>query len=370
MLITIVGAGPVGCYLGQLLTRAGLTVTLLEEHPEIGLPQHCAGLVGQSFFKHSRIPLPQTLIRKRLNGAIVEHKQHRFALKRRAAAYVVDRVALDQKLAEGLTIHKPVRCIGLKKSGKDWSILTSEGVFHSRVIIGADGATSTIRQLANFKLNPSYYRGLQLRIRKKMDNSDQVRVWFNKPFLDFCWAFSESDSVVRVGSISRGNPRGQLLQFLQDTALTGPVIEQMAGTIPFGYGQTRKGNLALVGDAACQLKPLSGGGLYYGMRCAEVLADCLAHDNLAHYEQAWKRSIGREIRHGLRIRRYLERRDNAFLEKLFLLAQKHKDIIEQSALFEEHSVSFFRVARQLALSLPGLYIEASMKSILENRHRG
>ena len=43
--VVIVGAGPVGGYLGNKLSRAGLSVLMLEEHLEIGRPFQCAGLV-------------------------------------------------------------------------------------------------------------------------------------------------------------------------------------------------------------------------------------------------------------------------------------------------------------------------------------
>ena len=369
MQIIIVGAGPIGCYLGQLLTQAGFSITLLEEHSQIGFPQHCAGLVGASFFEDSRVPLPQTIVHKQLNSAAIEYGQHRFTLNRYAAAYLIDRVALEQKLAQGLSIQKSTQVTGLKRSGSDWSLLTSRGEFKSRIVIGADGASSTIRRLAQFKLQPFYYHGVQFRIKKEIANTNRVRVRFTKPFLDFCWAFSENGEVLRVGSISTQDARGKLLQFLQDTALTGPIIEQISGIIPVGYGQTSMDGIALVGDAACQVKPLSGGGLYYGMRCAEILADCLRTDNLSQYENRWKKKIGREIKQSLRIRNYLNKRTPAFLERLFMLAEKHKDMIEQSALFEEHSVSFFQIARRVSISLPGLYMGNSIRRIARNKRR-
>jgi len=67
-----------------------------------------------------------------------------------------------------------------------------------------------------------------------------------------------------------------------------------------------------VGDAAGQVKPISGGGIYTGLRCALMAAQTaaralddgdLSRRALASYEKAWKKEIGGELGIGRRIRR-------------------------------------------------------------------
>ena len=53
--IIIIGAGPVGCKVGELTAKSGLKVLILEEHPEIGEPVQCAGLVSHRIFKLSKV---------------------------------------------------------------------------------------------------------------------------------------------------------------------------------------------------------------------------------------------------------------------------------------------------------------------------
>src|SRR4030042_2677739 len=70
-----------------------------------------------------------------------------------------------------------------------------------------------------------------------------------------------------------------------------------------------------VGDAAGQVKPTSGGGIYYGLLCAEIAAEtlhrALAEDDLsakrlARYERAWRKKLGGELRTGYWARTLLE----------------------------------------------------------------
>ena len=69
--VVIIGAGPVGCYLAQLLRKRGLSPLLIEEHKEIGRPIHCAGLVGKRVFDEARIFISASCVLNVINGAVV-----------------------------------------------------------------------------------------------------------------------------------------------------------------------------------------------------------------------------------------------------------------------------------------------------------
>jgi len=134
------------------------------------------------------------------------------------------------------------------------------------------------------------------------------------------------------------------------------------GTIPLDFApRSYAGNVLLVGDAAGQVKPFSGGGIYTGLVAARHASaavlqafekdDCTAA-GLAPYERAWKREIGRELLRSLRIRHFglalsdseVERVVRALRsEGLQQLASRHGDIDYPS-----------RVLLRLARSLPAL----------------
>ena len=74
--------------------------------------------------------------------------------------------------------------------------------------------------------------------------------------------------------------------------------------------------ILVVGDAAGQVKPTSGGGIYYGMLCADIAAntlntalhrDDLSVKNLSRYDREWRRKLGREIMIGYWARKLFER---------------------------------------------------------------
>lgn len=348
MQIAIVGAGPVGCYLANLLEKRGIRPLVLEEHSRIGVPQHCAGLVGRDFFENLSLPLPShQLIKNRINGAIVSYKEHSFVVEKKGIALVIDRKMLDEKLAEGLCVKRKIKLLGIEKKKGKYLLRTTGGIFPCQVLIGADGATSTVRKLTGINLNPSYYRGVQFIVRQKNFPSDMLQIHFVRPFLNFCWIIPEREDIIRVGALSPRKPFFLLKEFIRERKIKGEILEKMAGIISIGYGETQKDNMALVGGAACQVKPLSGGGLSYGIRCAEILSECVAEGRLSAYPGRWEREIGREIKLSFQIRKFLEKRSNRFLEKMFYITKKNSSLIEKFFNFERHSVGVLSVAKEI-----------------------
>jgi flavin-dependent dehydrogenase len=86
------------------------------------------------------------------------------------------------------------------------------------------------------------------------------------------------------------------------------------GTIPLEFAPRTYGDhVLLAGDAAGQVKPFSGGGIYTGLvgarhaSAAALLAferDDFSAGSLSVYERSWKREIGRELSKSLRLRNF------------------------------------------------------------------
>ena len=57
---------------------------------------------------------------------------------------------------------------------------------------------------------------------------------------------------------------------------------------------------ALLGDAAGFADPVTGEGIYYALRSAELFAEAYAANDLASYEKRWRADFGRELRRDAR----------------------------------------------------------------------
>ena len=77
-MITIVGAGPAGSYLGYLLAKQGKKVQILEDHNTVGSPVQCTGIVTHSIEKFFK--LKKEVIAKKLNKVVVVSKNNKISV--------------------------------------------------------------------------------------------------------------------------------------------------------------------------------------------------------------------------------------------------------------------------------------------------
>ena len=100
--VAIAGGGPAGTSLAFQLASRGLDVHLLEEHPSLGSPSHCAGLIGPGM---GDIPVIGKIVRdctiNKLRGAVfVSPGGAHFEVQGdRGSALVIDRKVFDRRIA-------------------------------------------------------------------------------------------------------------------------------------------------------------------------------------------------------------------------------------------------------------------------------
>ena len=111
-----------------------------------------------------------------------------------------------------------------------------------------------------------------------MDRQDMFRMHLGSEFAPgfFAWEIPCGD-FTRVGlctSWSAGPPAPYLKHLLSRLGYSDKVIGMSCGRIPVGRRRTMSSDrIMLVGDAASQIKPISGGGIYPSMMAAPLLAE-------------------------------------------------------------------------------------------------
>jgi geranylgeranyl reductase family protein len=362
--IVIIGAGPVGCYTAQLLKCYGFNPIIIEEHSQVGRPIHCTGLIGNRLFKEIKsLPVSKSVVINDIDGATIHYNNQSFTLKREAVAYVVDRERFDQELSRGLDIYLEHRFMGLEKDNRGYVVETNRGEFYADIVIGSDGANSAVRKLMNQDNGVRYCKGLQLRMRTKPRNRNFVEVFLKKA--SFFWVVPEGEGIVRVGTISN-NPYKDIQEFLKTADIKGEVVNQFGGLVSVGIcAKTVQDNVALVGGAACQLKPLTYGGVYFGLKAAAILANCIKDDCISQYDLRWKKEFISEIKIGLKASDMYSHLDNKEIGLIFNLLKKQKYFIEKAGDFERHGNLLLQIIKNPAFypQLGGLF-KIFLKSLL------
>lgn len=321
-MITIIGAGPVGCHAAFLLAKAGEKVRIFEEHSEIGKPIQCTGIVTKEIEKI--IDLKKDFVLNELKGVKVFSKNSFVEVK--LNEIVLDREKFDKYLAKkaaeaGVKIFLEHKFIDFDLNNNLISVkdLKNNKIkkINTNILIGADGPMSAVAQSAGLLGKREFYFGMQARVKVRKDNFYEV--YFGKVCPGFfAWIIPESREVARVGLASKKDAKIYFNQFIKKLN-NNKIIDRQFGLIPiFNPNQKIKyKNIYLVGDAALQVKATTGGGIVPGLISARILADCIVKNK--SYEKEFKKTIGKELNLNLKLRRILNKfndKDYNYLVKL------------------------------------------------------
>ncbi len=322
--MVVIGGGPAGSTVAS--HASGLDTIIVEEHRSIGSPVQCTGLV------HPRVvemASAQETVVNTITGLKMFFPGGRMleVPSDEAKARVIDRRRFDELLSDravgaGARMLTGHRFEGMARieGGLKVRLRGPEGerFLTTPLLIGADGYRSGVAREAGLDPCREVVRGIQAELDVRLEDQEKVEVYLGKNVAPgfFAWVLPCGDRT-RVGlgvSDGNGTPSGYLKALLRRRGLDGaPRISLNAGAIPIGPPKrTCADNVMAVGDAAAQVKPLSGGGLIIGMSAARIAARTaveattagdLSERSLSSYEDAWRADIGREVERGMLIRK-------------------------------------------------------------------
>lgn len=371
--VAIVGAGPAGCFTGKLLAERGFDVAIIEEHAEIGHPVCCAGIVGTGGLGELGIKQGEW-VSGELEGAIFYPPSgDAVPLSRgKVEALVVDRASFDRELAvgavkAGANLLMKTRCLDISRGREVILKVKRTGgrdEVRARLVVGADGPASLIARKTGLLKFPRYISCAQVEAIADVEAST-VELYFGRAFAPgfFAWIVPAGD-VCRVGlGTSEGSPLRKLTDFMKKHPVASEKIDAdkvlhfTAGLIP--QPLTRKiyaDGVMLVGDAAGQVKPLTGGGIYIGLSCAKLAADVASEalegeataKALRGYEQAVVKRFGAEFKLGLYAREVLQKMSDEDLNSAFELLGRPdvRALVLEHGDFDQHGELIKTLARK------------------------
>jgi len=325
--VVVVGAGPAGAIASKYAARNGANTLLIEEHPSIGSPVQCAGLISNAALKECEIGEGNFVLAK-MKGAFVyaPNKEELMVRGKDVKAYVIDRKIFDRSLVEhsvdeGVDFLLKTRFIGVER---DKISVISNGEhkqIYADVIIGADGIQSSVGRAVGIAGCKEFITGLQFEAPYVAKDPEFVEIFIGNNIAPgfFAWVIPFK-GMARIGLAKHPND-SHTWHYLENL-LRHPIIasrykssrtEYVLGGIPLGPPfKTTKDNVMIVGDAAGQVKPTSGGGVYMGAICAKIAGEVAARaarkeTDLGEYEKRWRNAIGRELAIGMRMHKSLGR---------------------------------------------------------------
>jgi digeranylgeranylglycerophospholipid reductase len=319
--VIIVGAGPAGSYIAYELASLGHNVAVFEGKSASGLNVCCTGIISIECFQS--LGLGTDVILTEVNSAKFFSPSGRCLRLQteKVQAYVVNRLLLDKAIASKAQsqgaqyfFSSPVIDIIPGKDSIQVETLCSGAreIFSARVVVLAHGFRPKLPQKLGLGKIKNFLVGAQAEIEVK--NVDEFEVYFSQEIAPgaFAWLVPTSANKAHVGLLATSQARLHLRKFLNNLFCQGRITSQKVEigqkAIPVGtLARSYRDRVLAIGDAAGQVKPTTGGGIYFGhlgaQIAAQVLDEALSSDNLtagqlSRYQKQWKAKMGKELSRG------------------------------------------------------------------------
>ena len=321
--IIVVGAGPAGSTAAKYAAAGGAKVLMLEKDRDVGYPVRCGEAVSHAGLIQFIQPDPKfiasTINRFRLfapNGKSVTPKLD-------GAGYVLERRIFDYEIAKlaaaagaevvtkayvyDLLRNESGEIIGVRALIKDVKV-----DIRCTVVIAADGVESRVGKWAGINTTCHIHdmeSCAQMTVAGIEVEYDVLDFYLGHDYAPggYLWVFPKGKNTANIGlgiSVEDAKKKSAikyLQEFMERRYPHAAVLTHIAGGVPCATTLPTivKNNVLLVGDAAHQVNPLSGGGIISGMIGGmiggEVAAEALQQNNisfLGEYQKRWQKRLG------------------------------------------------------------------------------
>lgn len=354
--LIVVGAGPAGLASAKSAVEHGISVLLVEDHAAIGTPVQCGeSLIVTSIEEDLGLQLdpkwvandkvrsiklfspnkkcfelvtPKSL--KKPMGVILERKMFEKAVAVKLANMGVD-IAVKTPAVGVLKDDGFVTGVRVKHLGKILDI-------RSKVVIAADGPTSIVAKSAGLKVYDDVKKFASC-AQFQMANIDidptVAEVYIGKVAPGGgAWILPKEKGFANVGLGVAGDAEKRALDYLREFVDNDPrlkkgsIIEFNAGPVPVGGAikEMVSDGIMVVGDAARQVNPATGGGMIFGIRAGVIAGrvaaeavkkgDC-SKKMLGKYEKEWRKEFGKKFKRYEAVKNILMNKPEEKLDKLF-----------------------------------------------------
>lgn len=303
--VTIIGGGVVGSYLAFKLSEEGIDNCLIDKRAEFG-KKSCSGVVSERIRGFSGF---EKFIENELNQLQVKFPDS--SLELNTDTLVLNRNKLDPFLIDkassaGTDIIKGTKATKMSSKG-GIEVETDSKSVNSKILIDCSGTNSFLERNKGFKNEKEVYASALTRIEDE-SISNRSKIFLDKRYSSsfFAWIIPRREKT-EYGVITKKNALNSLNKFLNDLEVEKNEVITNPIQIPKNTSSldTVWDNSIAVGESACQVKPLSGGGIIYGLISADIAKEAVLksleeekfNKNFLkrEYQDKWKEEIAESI---------------------------------------------------------------------------
>lgn len=321
--VIVVGAGPSGSMAARFAAEKGVSVLMLEKDRDVGYPVRCGEAISKAGIEEF-IPIDEKWIAAKISRfAFIAPDETEVEIEFGEAGFVLERRIFDYELARtaaeaGTEILTRAYVNGLlfddgKVSGVKVEYEGEEKEVKAKVVIAADGVESRVGRWAGLETYIDFRdmeSAAQITAANIPINQNTLYFYFGKNVAPngYFWIFPKGNNKANIGLGVSGliGKKKSALSFLNDFMEkhypNAPVLTKIAGGVPCSVTLKKISapGIMLVGDAARQVNPLSGGGIASGMIggsiAGKIAAEAVKQNKLEYilnYDKAWANRLGK-----------------------------------------------------------------------------
>jgi flavin-dependent dehydrogenase len=293
--VAVIGGGPAGAFAAENLARVGLHTVLVDE--KLAWEKPCGG--GLTFKAYQRYPflIENSHPKKIVNDMCIAAPKAgavKMGLGQPLVIYSrfdLNRLLLERAEQAGAKLEK-TRVLEISRSGGGWLVKTRHGAFEADYCVVATGGRNSLRDFGtqwtagDTMYALGYYAPHQ---------QDHVDIQFLPDLQGYIWVFPRCGHV-SVGIGAKGESaqslRGRLERYMDEKGIPyrgAPFFAHMLPSLESCRWKTNRvageGWFA-VGDAGGLVDPITGEGLYYAIRSAELASQVLLDESRSPAEKA------------------------------------------------------------------------------------
>jgi geranylgeranyl reductase family protein len=313
--VAILGGGPAGSFAAERLASAGLDVMLFDE--KLAWEKPCGG--GVTFKAYSQYPfliqnetpkrfVTETVLAAPRAGEVSLHLDDPLVIYSR---FDLNRMLLERAGRAGAQFEK-ARVSEMSRCLSGWKLRTSGGIVEADFCVVATGARNPLRDV-----------GTELKAADTMSAlgyyvpGDQARIdiQFLRNLEGYIWIFPRCGHL-SVGICGKGEPaavlRKRLESYMEEKGISWRGATFYSHLLPSLDTPSWKQNRVAgdgwvaVGDAAGLVDPITGEGLYYAIRSADLAARAILEEvgiteRIAAYRRMLRRDFAADLEFGSRL---------------------------------------------------------------------
>lgn len=321
--VIVVGAGPSGTTAARFAALQGVSVLVLEKDRDVGYPVRCGEAVSKEGIEPFIAP-DSKWIASRINSfVLVAPDETEVKINFSRTGYILERKIFDYELGKlatkaGAQILTKAYVYDLlwndgKISGVKFEHNGEKYEVRAKIVIGADGVESRIGRFAGIK-TATKISDMECCVQFTVSNisvdPNSCYFYFGQKYSPggYLWIFPKGSDSANVGLGIGGDkakfrsPISYMNSFIEKKFPFVSKLTMISGGVPcsFTLKEILKDNLMLVGDAARQVNPLSGGGIVSGMIggsiAGEIAGKAIRENNfklINKYPKLWHERVGK-----------------------------------------------------------------------------